>query len=465
MAAAGRQRPVSLRRRLLLWVMLTTIVSVGLAAALSYRQARDDVQELIDALMAETAQLILSQVSSGENGLGGLPDRLATLHSNEPRSDLPLEFQIGRADGTVLLRTENAPNLPLAAAPGYADIEFSGTGWRSLIVESADRAHLVQLTLPADIRDHEALEIASRMILPLGLMLPLLIGLIYLAVRRGLKPLDDLAADVAARSPENLAALSPTAAPAEAQPLIGALNQLLGRVETTLDNERRFTADAAHELRTPLAALKIHAQVAMAADLPPETRATLEKMQQGVDRTTRLVEQLLRLARLDPIERIAAPQRIDLAGLAAVAVDDAGPAARKSGHALTLRASNDAGAVSGDPDLLGAALRNLIDNALRYTPEGSTVAVAAGCTDGQPVLTVADNGPGVPAGDLPRIAERFYRGSDPGADGSGLGLAIVRRIADLHGARLELDNLPGGGFAARLRWPAGAALDKPGMTH
>ena len=181
-------------------------------------------------------------------------------------------------------------------------------------------------------------------------------------------------------------------------------------------------------------------------------------MQQGVDRTTRLIEQLLRLARLDPIEHIAAPQRIDLAGLATAAVDDAAPAASKRGHSLTLRTSEDAGAVSGDPDLLGAALRNLIDNALRYTPEGSAVTVTAGREDGQPVLTVADNGAGVSAGELPRLAERFYRGSDPGAEGSGLGLAIVRRIAELHGARLELDNLPDGGFAARLRWQSNPSV-------
>jgi two-component system sensor histidine kinase QseC len=452
-------RPVSLRRRLLLSVVLTTFATVALAATLAYRQALDDVQELIDALMAETAQLILTQIS--DNHVGGLPHRMKTLHSNEPRrSDLPLEFQIGLADGTVLARTENAPDVPLTATPGYTDFEFAGEAWRSLIVESANRAYLVQLSLPADIRDHEALEIAWRMLLPFGLMLPLMIGLIYFSVRRGLKPLDDLAADVAARSPENLTALPPGAAPSEAQPLVGALNRLLGRVSTALENERRFTADAAHELRTPLAALKIHAQVAMAGDLTPQTRAALEKMQQGVDRTTRLVEQLLRLARLDPLECVAAPRSVDLAVLAASAADEAAAAARSGSRSLTVQADPSAGCVDGDPDLLGAALRNLIDNALRYTLAGGHVTVTAGRPDGKPQLGVTDDGPGVPAAELPRLAERFYRGSDPGAEGSGLGLAIVHRIAELHGARLELENLPGGGFAARLQWPAGSEREK-----
>jgi two-component system sensor histidine kinase QseC len=404
--------------------------------------------------MAETAQLILTQIS--DNQVGGLPRRMGTLHSNEPRrSDLPLEFQIGLADGTLLARTENAPAVPLTATPGYADFEFNGESWRSLTVESANRAYLVQLSLPTEIRDHEALEIAWRMLLPFGLMLPLMIGLIYFSIRRGLKPLDDLATGVAARSPENLAALPAGTAPAEAQPLVGALNRLLARVSAALENERRFTADAAHELRTPLAALKIHAQVAMAGDLPPPTRAALEKMQHGVDRTTRLVEQLLRLARLDPLERVAAPQSVDLAVLAAAATDNAAPAARAGGRSLTLNADPSAGAVDGDPDLLGAALRNLIDNALRYTPAGGHITVTAASEDGRPLLGVTDDGPGVPAADLPRLAERFFRGSDPGAEGSGLGLAIVHRIAGLHGARLELENLPGGGFSASLRWPGG----------
>jgi two-component system sensor histidine kinase QseC len=449
-------RPVSLRRRLLRWVILTTLATVGLAATLAYRQALDDVQELIDAMMAETAQLILTQIGDNGSHIAGLPRRTTTLRSNEPRrSDLPLEFQVGLADGTVLTRTENAPDLPLTVTPGYADFEFGGAGWRSLTVESANRAYLVQLSLPTEIRDHEALEIAWRMLLPFGLMLPLMIGLIYFSIRRGLKPLDDLAAGVAARSPENLAALPPGAAPAEAQPLVGALNRLLARVATALDNERRFTADAAHELRTPLAALKIHAQVAMAGDLPAPTRAALEKMQNGVDRTTRLVEQLLRLARLDPLERVASPQSIDLAVLAAAAVDDAAPAARAARRSLTLNAGPAAGTVDGDADLLGAALRNLIDNALRYTRDGGHITVTAGCEDGKPLLAITDDGPGVPAADLPRLAERFYRGSDPGAEGSGLGLAIVHRIAGLHGARLELENSTGGGFSACLRWPAG----------
>ncbi|NJD26427.1 MAG: two-component sensor histidine kinase [Betaproteobacteria bacterium] len=446
----------SLRRRLLRWVTLTTVAILCLAAVLTYRQAREDVQELMDALMAETAQLLLTQASDGGNHVTDLPGRMATLHSTQPRaSNLAIEFQIGRTDGTVLLRTAGAPDAPLAAPLGYADVDFEGHSWRTLIAESSNRAFRVQVALLDDIRDEEALEIATRAVLPLGISLPLLIAFIYLSVRRGLKPLDDLAGDVAFRSPENLSPLAADHAPAEVQPLIGALNRLLGRLAATLDNERRFTADAAHELRTPLAALKIHAQVALASAPAGNTREALGKVIAGVDRTTRLVEQLLRLARLDPLDHIAAPQPVDLGELTAVAVADARDAA--GGRTITLLAPAGPLVVPGDPDLLGAALRNIIDNALRYTPLASTVTVSASATDWRPELEVHDDGPGVPPEELPRLTERFFRGSDPGAEGSGLGLAIVRRIAELHGASLEVANRQGGGLVVRLRWPPSLA--------
>jgi two-component system sensor histidine kinase QseC len=230
---------------------------------------------------------------------------------------------------------------------------------------------------------------------------------------------------------------------------------LLGRLSATLDNERRFTADAAHELRTPLAALKVQAQVAMATRDPDEHKHALTQVLAGADRATRLVEQLLRLARLDPVVRLPDPLQLDLADLAAKAVEDAqGMAATKS-QKLTLSAQDTPVEINGDRDLLGAAARNLIDNALRYTPEHGEITVSASIEHGEPLLTIIDNGPGVPDAELPHLVERFYRGRDVNAEGSGLGLAIVHRIAELHGARLEVENLSGGGFSARLRWCCG----------
>jgi two-component system, OmpR family, sensor histidine kinase QseC len=445
--------PPSLRRRLLLWVSLATLLTYVLAAALSYQQARHEVKELMDGQMTKSARLLLVQAKGDPRLLAGLAESMAALRGVKSRSnELSIEFQIGHGDGRVLARSKHAPAAPLTGELGYATIEHNGTPWRSLILETPDGAYRVQVSQSVRLRNKEALEIANKTAAPLVVLLPLLILLIYVSIRRGLKPLDDLAGDVAARSPENLSPLAPAAAPAETLPLVTALNRLFARVVTTLDNERRFTADAAHELRTPLAALKVQAQVAQATKDAHQRGHALSQVIAGADRATRLVEQLLRLARLDPLLSLPNAQPIDLGMLAAAAVDDAHDAACRRQQTIDIDSPEDAIVVRGDTDLLAVALRNLVDNALRYTPAGGMVHLRVAREDGTPLVEVADNGPGVPDGELPRLVERFYRGRDNAAEGSGLGLAIVGRIAELHGARLDLRNLAGGGLAASLRW-------------
>lgn len=446
----------SLRWRLLRWVSIATLLIWAIAAVLTYRQAKHEIQELMDGQMVKTARLLLAQAGKDEAILQDIPERMESLRGMRKKrsKEIPLEFQLGETEGRILLHSANAPSTPLRAHLGYENIVHAGEPWRSLILETADRKYRVQVAHLIASRDKEALEISRKTVLPLALLLPLMIGLIYLAVRRAVKPLDDLASEVATRSPDNLKPLTPPMLLQETQPLVAALNRLLNRLGTTLDNERRFTADAAHELRTPLAALKIHTQVAMATSDPAQQRHALAQVMAGADRTTRLVEQLLRLARLDPLQSLPNPQEIALDHLARQAVDDAQAAATSKGQTLQLEVGEHLSPVSGDPDLLGAALRNLIDNALRYTPEGGSINVQVGKRYGEPILSISDNGPGVPPEELPRLVERFYRGRDVEAEGNGLGLAIVRRIAELHGARLEVANGETGGFTATLRWYA-----------
>ena len=447
----------SLRRRLLLGLSLASLLIWVLAAGLSYRQASHEVQELMDSQMVKTARLLLVQTRGGAQDIGKLSESMAVLRGlgglNSRRAEMPLEFRISRADGTLLSRSRHAPQTPPAEL-GFAEIERGGQRWRSLTLETEDGAYRVQVTQSSRLRNREALEMATKTVLPLGLLFPLLIGLIYFSVWRGLKPLDDLAAEVAARSPDNLAPVTPAAAPLETRPLLDALNHLFSRLGTALDNERRFTADAAHELRTPLAALKIQAQVAMATKDPEQSRHALTQVLAGADRTTHLIEQLLRLARLDPIARLPDPQPVNLALLANTAAEAAQGSAGIRQQTLNVDLPATPVEISGDRDLLGAALRNLIDNALRYTPEQGAITIRVGSENGEPQVSVTDNGPGVPAEELPHLIERFYRGRAASAEGSGLGLAIVQRIAELHGARLEVANIAGGGFSARLRWAA-----------
>jgi two-component system sensor histidine kinase QseC len=446
----------SLRRRLLRMVTLATVLGWGLAAAFIYGQASHDVQELMDGQMAELARLLLAQAPTDPAQLASLSESMARLREAEfSDSDLKLEFEIGRADGTVLLRSAHAPDAPLNRSLGYADYEHAGKPWRILVLEPTSGDRRILVAHPADYRNREALEIASNAVLPLALLLPIMVGLIYFSIRRGLKPLHDLAADVASRTAEDLEPLQPATAPREIRPLVKAINQFLGRLNATLENERRFTADAAHELRTPLAALKVQAQIAMAARNPAQSQHALAQVVAGSDRATHLVDQLLRLARLDPIVSLPNMQPFDLGKLATSLVADHQELAAQQSQKLSLSVPEGAVMVRGDAELMGVALRNLVDNALRYTPAGSDVRVSVGCEHGEARVTVTDNGSGVPEQELGRLMERFFRGSEAAAEGTGLGLAIVHRIAELHGARLEVKNLAEGGFAASLRWPLG----------
>jgi two-component system sensor histidine kinase QseC len=440
----------SLRWRLLRTVCVAALLGLALSGLMSYWQAQHEAEELMDGHLAQSARLLLALVRDNESHLADLAMRLATVRSNQDNLyEPPLEFQIGRADGSLLLRSDDAPLTPLSAAAGYTIIEHDGQPWRMLNLATTGD-YRVQVGHALELRDRAALEVAGQTVLPIALISPILLLMIYYSVRRALKPLDDLAADVASRSPENLMPLANRRAPLEAQPLVSALNRLLFRLRDTLDNERRFTADAAHELRTPLAVVKIQAQVASLTTDADDRRHALTQVLVGADRATRVLEQLLRLARLDPLARLPNPCAIDLDELARRVFAES--LRNVDGRTLRLATDDPPLTVSGDAELLEIVLRNLLDNARRYTPLDSTISLFARRRNGELVLGVADDGPGVATEELPRLAERFYRGREASAEGSGLGLAIAQRIAELHDARFEVENLAGGGFEARLRW-------------
>lgn len=445
----------SLRWRLMRWVSVASLLTWIGAAVIGYNQARHDLQELMDGQMAMSASLLLAEARHDGPSAPTFYARPVPLRGiKDQHTGLALEFRIFAADGRILLRSTHADALPPVAAPGYRNFMHQSQPWRELVAESVDGIYRIQVAHSQELRDKEAFEIATNTVAPLGFLFPLLLALIYFSVRHGLKPLDTLAADVGARTPDNLHRLAASKAPLEVMPLVASLNRLLGRLGTAIDNERRFTADAAHELRTPLAALKVQAQVAMASNDPASREHALTQVVASVDRTTRLVEQLLRLARLDPIRQLPQPSPVDLSELARTLVDEARPLARAKAQTLDCPLPASPVSVQGDPDLLRVALRNLIDNALRYTPDGGHITVGLSQAHGAPLVEVDDTGPGVPEADLPRLVERFYRSSEANAEGSGLGLAIVRRIAEIHGVQLEVANRAHGGFSARLRWCA-----------
>lgn len=453
LATPDGRRVFSLRWRILILALATSLLVLGLAVTLSIRQARHEVQELMDSQMAKTAALIFLQAQRDPGLVLTLPEELASLHGQSQRANsLAVEFQIGRADGTIVTRSAKAPKISIPDQLGFDTVQSEGVTWRSLTLESADGARRIQVAQSVTQRNREAMEIARKTVRPLFIFFPLLLATLFYSVRRGLKPLDDLAHEVILRSPENLSPLVNPSVPREAAPLIKAINRLFRQVFASLENERRFTSDAAHELRTPLAAIRIQAQVAMLSEEGEARCRALQQVVVGIDRSTRLVEQMLRLARLDPLQGLPEKKKIALPEL----VRTVATAALEQHPAHRIEASLDESlaSIEGDDDLLQVALRNLIDNAMRYSPAGSLVDVSL-CRDESGVrLSVLDEGPGVGAENLSRLGERFYRGDEGSGGGCGLGLAIVRRICELHGAVLELANRPGGGFSASLRWPA-----------
>jgi len=313
--------------------------------------------------------------------------------------------------------------------------------WRTYSVSAQSR--VIQVAQPASIRQRLAADAALRGVRPLLWLTPLLALAMWWLAALTLRPLQQVAAGVRARDAQSLQPLPAGGLPDEVAPLVGALNALLQRLGASLDAQRAFVADAAHELRSPLTALKLQVRLLQRAGDGAARADATAALAAGIDRAARLVEQLLTLARSEPGAPAAAMEALDLSELVRQAVVDTVSLAQSCGTAFALEADAPV-TVHGDRDALSSLVRNLADNAVRYAPAGSTVLVrvAVAGSDGRPTLTVDDAGPGIPAAERTRVFDRFVRRSDGSQPGSGLGLAIVRAVADRHGAEVELSDVP-----------------------
>lgn len=441
-----------MRRRLLTLLLGATMLVWLVTTAFAFFDAHHEIDELFDAQLAQSAKVILAQA---RHGLKHSRREGEKIEINEEgagsRHEQRIAFQIFDRRGTLLLRSASAPATRLSPSDaGYSDASIDGQHWRIFSLRS-EHGYLIQTGERHDMRNELTAAIALRLAYPLVFALPALALLIWLAVGRGLAPLRQITREVMRRAPDDLAPIADPRIPKEIRPLADALNALLGRLAWTLENERRFTADAAHELRTPLAALKVQAQVAMQADVEGERRHALRQVIEGTDRASHLVEQLLTLARLD---HAATPPGAE-AELRAVAAEClAQLAAMAVSKGVDLSLAEERGRVHGDPAMLGVLLRNLVDNAIRYTPPGGAVRVAVSQDEHHVVLEVCDGGRGIPEAERVRALERFYRIAGTEESGSGLGLSIAQRIADLHHARLSLETPKGGqGLCVRVAFP------------
>jgi len=423
----------SLQRRLLLLV-LGVVSCVWLAtAALTWFDARHELDELLDGHLAQAAAILVVQQADELEEEEHQVDA-PSLHRYAPK----VAFQVFLG-GRLVMRSASAPSTPLSGTetpfrPGFDTVQLGDATWRVF------SAYGVQ----EDIHVLVGEEIASRAsilwavlrstLLPMALALPLLALALWWAIHRSISPIRALGTALARRRPDALEPLAVEDAPSELVPVMAALNGLFERVAVLLESERRFTADASHELRTPIAAIRTQAQVALGeADDAQRRRALLHTLE-GCDRAIRLVDQLLTLSRL---EASGAPalQDLDLGALVRQVVADLAPLAVAKGQSLELQADASC-TLPGNATLLAVLVRNLVDNAVRYSPRDARISVAVRGAAHGVTLCVEDSGPGLAEADRKRLGERFFRVTGSGESGSGLGWSIARRIAAVHGLRL-----------------------------
>jgi len=427
----------SIRVRLLLSLLAMLALVAVVLAAVTYRSVLAETERLFDYQLRQMALTLRDQ---GEIA----PAQAGTL------SDEQLDFvvQIWTVDGRSIYASRSHPALPARALLGFADVPVDGQIWRTFSVATRDK--VIQVAQPVQIRERLAANAALRSVAPLIPLAPLLaLGVWWLAART-LSPLQRVAAGVRARDEQSLSPLPTAGLPDEVAPLVQALNALLQRLGHSLDTQRAFVADAAHELRSPLTALKLQLQLLRRAG-DDRTRAdAIDGLASGIERAARLVEQLLTLARTERGAPRGVVESIELGELVREAVGATHALARSRGTQLALDAPAPV-RIEGERPAVAALVRNLLDNAVRYSPAGSRVDVSVAAEGRQAVFRVDDAGPGIPPADRERVFDRFYRRS-ANEDGTGLGLAIVRSVADRHGATVTLADSPGGGLRASVRF-------------
>ncbi|MCB1864025.1 MAG: sensor histidine kinase N-terminal domain-containing protein [Chromatiales bacterium] len=455
----------SIRRRLLAWLVGVTTLAWAAFVPWSFWDTREDIGEMFDARLVQFAELLLSLIAhergelehsggTGETVVAVVED-LVSQFDDEHELRRKVAFQIEVGNGRQFYRSQAAPTQRFTGRPNaFSEGDYAGEVWRVFTATDGDEI-VVHVAETLDVRGHLINDFTLQLIGPLFVLLPSMALLIWFGVGRALQPIDRLAQRVALRDPDRLDGLSIESTPVEVRPLVEALNRLFLRLGAAFERERRFTADAAHELRTPLAAMRTQAQVARRTADASQRNHALERLQDAADRTARLVEQLLTLARVDEttIER---DHEIDLAAIARAVCMDSDPNGTTKAHELVCSA-DDPVFVRANADLANVVVRNLVDNALRYTPDGGRVHVRVSNGSAYGVLHVDDSGPGIEPDQRSDAFARFHRLQRRSGGGAGLGLSIVRRIVEHHGGRVELGTSGLGGLRVSVTWPRGQA--------
>jgi two-component system OmpR family sensor kinase len=419
----------SLRGRLL-WFLLAAISITALAqASIAYRTALKDADQIFDYHMQQMALTLRSGAPLANAPVNADPH--TAVDSNDD-----MVVQVWTPDGIQTFQTLSRARLPQRAVLGFSNVEANGTTYRIFSLQTASQT--VQVAQDMAVRRNMAGNLALRTAGPILVAVPVLMLVIWWVVSGSLQPVARVRTQLSTRQADDLSPVSESGLPEEVRPLVQELNLLFGRVKTAFDAQQNFVADAAHELRTPLAALKLQALSLERAESDEARALAVERLTAGIERATRLVEQLLVLARQEASVAAGTPDaKVELSDLARRVVADLAGLAQARNIDLGLHDAEVA-YVDGQSEALLVLVRNLVDNAIKYTPEGGRVDVEVRSSANGPSLLVEDSGPGIPAEERERVFDRFYRITGSGANGSGLGMAIVKAIADRHHATITL---------------------------
>lgn len=434
----------SLRARLLGLLLLAILLTALAQAFVVYREARAEADSIFDYHMQQMAQALRTGVS--------MPDLPALDEQLTGDKGFDFLVQVWSNEGLTVFQSRAGAALPQRAVLGFSEVRVRNTPYRVFSMQT--RTQVIQVAQDMGPRRAMARSLAWRTITPILWMAPLLMLVAWWAVSASLRPVDRVRAQVASREADGLSRVAEQGLPDEIRPLVHELNLLFDRVRSAFEAQQHFVSDAAHELRSPLAALRLQVQGLQRARDDDARQVALDRLLSGIDRATRLVEQLLMLARQEAGMAIGTPpQSLVLSDLVRAGVTEVSPQAQLKHIDLGVCDADD-GLLLGQPEALRILLRNLLDNALKYTPEGGQIDVSVRREGARLMLTVDDSGPGIPEDERSRVFDRFYRIQGAAAGGSGLGLAIVNAIARAHGAHLSLAQAVSlGGLRVELRFP------------
>ncbi len=453
----------SLFGEILDWMLAPLLLLWPMSIAITYLVAKSIANQPFDHALEDSVTVLAQQVREVD---GKAVSRLPGTARDILRAD-DVDNVYFQVTGPYKEYVDGDRELPLPANPDryrtgtvhfrndamngtQVRVAFSYVNLRPAARNSEPHAALVQVAETLDKRALLANEIIKGVILPQFIILPIVLALVWFALARGLSPLAELQQRIRARRPDDLSPIDATQVPEEISPLVGSLNDMLARLSQTIDMQKRFIADAAHQMKTPLAGMRMQSELALRQLDPDEIHRSLEQLAKSSESATRLVNQLLALARAEnqPHTGLAFEQ-VDLNVLARGTVQDWVQASFAYEIDLGFEASDADVAIEGNAMMLRELLSNLIDNALRYTPPGGSVTVRVRLDAQQAILEVEDTGPGIAPAERAHVFERFYRILGSSASGSGLGLAIVREIAQQHGAEVDVFSNPRG-FAKKL---------------